>query len=290
MNDTTKPSVALFGVGEMGKPMLRRLLAAGRDVRAVDLDPQRVVDAGGTPASPEGAAVCDVVLLSIRGTPATVGVAESVLLPAAREGQIIVDTGTVRPKETRRLAERFAERGATWLDCPVSGGPGGVEQGQLRVFAGGDREAVERVRPILADVAGPDLITYCGPSGSGQITKGVNQLMMGLVNAAHLEAIAYGVKLGVDPKVLREAVGGDGRWREDFGRIADKVVAGHGRWETIKYHELPDFIAEAREADMELPLATATMATCRDDLPKVIHDFGKPAPSFWDALLESHPS
>src|SRR5690606_14194441 len=107
------------------------------------------------------------------------------VLPRSRASQVFVDHTTAHVNDARRIAQRLAERGAALLDAPVSGGSGGAASGRLRIFVGGSREAMERVAAHL-DAMG-DNVTYCGPSGAGQIVKIVNQLGMGLSAAVLLE-------------------------------------------------------------------------------------------------------
>lgn len=179
------PTIGFIGLGEMGGPMVRNLLQAGYPVLGFDLDAQRLATAVAAGAI-AGADVVDlvrqshVIATSLPSSQAFVAVAEQEILPHVAAGQTVIDFGTVTPPQTRRLAERFADQGVDLLDVPVSGGPGGVKARQLYMFAGGVQATVDRCLPILEAVGGPQRITYCGPAGSGQVVKGVNQLMMGL--------------------------------------------------------------------------------------------------------------
>ena len=287
------PAVGFIGLGAMGGPLARNLLRAGYPLRAFDLDPDRLaacVGAGaaaGTGAA-EVAARADVVLTSLPSSDAFVQVAEGELLPGARPGQTFIDLGTTTPPETRRLAARFAERGAVLLDVPVSGGPGGAERADLYLFAGGDEAALARVRPLLEAIGGAARLTHCGPAGSGQVVKGVNQLMMGLGNAAYLEALAFGVRAGVDPATIRRAIGDTGRWRADFSGVAGQAAAGRGEEVGVKFRELPYFLREAEASGFALPLTRTLHAFC-DAGERVTIDDNRPAPSFWRQLLDGGP-
>ena len=185
---TPLPTLGFVGLGEMGGPMARNLLAAGYALIGYDLDGERLAGAadagamiGDSPA--DVVAKCDVILTSLPSSGSFVQVAEQEILPSVRSGQIMIDFGTVSSPETRRLAALFAEKGVDLLDVPVSGGGGGAQRAKLFMFAGGKKETVERCRPILETVGGSEDLTYCGPAGAGQAVKGVNQLMMGLGNA-----------------------------------------------------------------------------------------------------------
>lgn len=281
------PSPAGFiGLGEIGGPMARTLIASGYALRVTDLRPEAVdavVAAGGSAATDaaEIARTCDLVLLSLPSSNAFVEVAERDLLPVARPGQIFVDMGTTTPPETRKLEASFAKAGATLLDVPVSGGAVGAEAASLYLFGGGDAATLERLRPLLACLG---QLTNCGPSGSGQIVKGVNQLMMGLGAAAYAEALAYGVRAGVDAGVIAEALGNEGRWRQDFNHVARTAAAGEGNNIGVKFRELPYFLREANEQGFPLPITAALYAFCAAG-ERVAFDDHRDAPSFWWQLV-----
>jgi 3-hydroxyisobutyrate dehydrogenase-like beta-hydroxyacid dehydrogenase len=283
------PALGFLGLGAMGGPMVRNLLRTGYAVRAFDTDPERlarcvadgasgVVDAAGTVRD------AAVLLTSLPSSDAFVHVAGEILLPHAEAGQVFIDLGTTTPPETRRLAALFAAKGAVLLDVPVSGGPGGVETRTLRMFAGGEPAILERCRPILEALGGPNFLTYCGPSGAGQVVKGVNQLAMGLGAAAYLEAVAFGVRAGVDAAVIGTAVGGLEGWRGQLGGIARRIVEEQGKEVGVKFRELPYFLREAAEQGFELPLTQVLYAFCAAGEPIVVED-NRPAPSFWHELL-----
>lgn len=283
------PTLGFIGLGAMGEPMVRNLLAAGYTVCGFDLDVDRLaacVEAGMRPRHDVAAVVaaCEIVLTSLPSSQAFLTVAENEILLNTRPGQIVIDLGTTMVHEFRALAEEFARQGVDLLDAPVSGGPGGVERRQLYMFLGGPDETVQRCMPIFIAIGGGDeRITYCGPVGSGQIVKGVNQLMMGLGNAAYLEALAFGVNAGVDAAVIRQALGNTGRWRVDFHATAGQVVEGHGDEVGVKFRELPYFIEAAKAAGFPLPLTELLYHFC-DVGERVVIDDHRPAPSFWREL------
>jgi len=285
----TAPRLGFIGVGAMGGAMARNLLAAGYPLTAFDISGERlaaIVAAGAERAesAAEVARRCDIVLTSLRSSAIFVEVAQGELLPNARAGQAFIDLGTTAPPETRRLAAAFAARGATLLDVPVSGGPHGIETRTLRMFAGGDRAAFDRCRRLLEALGGPKHIVYCGPGGCGQIVKGVNQLAMGLGDAAYMEALAFGVRAGVDPEAIREAVGGDDGFRRHFAAIAGRVVEGKGESLWVKFPELPYFLAEAAEQGVPLPLAEALYTFLSAVEPRWRDNMARPTASFWHEL------
>jgi 2-hydroxy-3-oxopropionate reductase len=127
---------------------------------------------------------------------------------------------SIAPATARSLALRAAERGATMLDAPVSGGETGAINATLSIMVGGDRRAFDAVKPILDAMGNPERVIRIGDSGSGQICKVCNQLVIGGTLAAVSEAFALARKAGVDPARVREALLG--------GFAASRVLEVHG--------------------------------------------------------------
>jgi 2-hydroxy-3-oxopropionate reductase len=284
------PTLGFLGLGAMGGPMVRNLLQAGYAVCGFDLNSDRLAAcaaAGMTPGQDVADVVrhSEIILTSLPSSQTFVTVAETELLPNVRQGQIIIDLGTTILPKFRELAARFAEKGVDLLDAPASGGPGGVERRQLYLFLGGPEEVVQRCMPLFVAIGGPERITYCGPVGCGQIVKGVNQLMMGLGNAAYLEALAFGVNAGVDASVLHKALGNTGRWRVDLSATAAQITDGRGEEVGVKFRELPYFIEAAQAAGFPLPLTELLYGFC-DAGERVVIDDNRPAPSFWRELTK----
>lgn len=288
------PAVGFIGVGAMGGPMARNLLRAGYALLTVyDRSEERMQAVTGAMAARSEAdalAASEIVCLSLPSSDAFVAVADAVLIPGARAGQVFIDFGTTTPPETRRIAAALKARDAFLIEAPVSGGTGGAEKAALRMFAGGDREAFEMVRPVLETVGGAEGLTYCGPSGAGQIVKGVNQLAMGLGAAAYLEAVAFGVRAGVAPEIIGQAVGSPTeRWRTMALQMAEAASQGRAEQVGVKFRELPYFLREAQEAGFALPL-TRTLYDFCDAGPRVVIDDNREAPSFWHELMAARDS
>jgi len=286
----SKPALGFIGLGQMGAGMVRRLLAAGYALTVYDIVPEKVsalVAVGAAEAGGVGEVVAKsaVVLTSLRSSAVFAEVAEGEMLPAARAGQLFLDMGTTEPPETRRLAEAFREKGASLLDCPVSGGPGGAAAGTLHIFAGGDRDAYDRARAILEVLGNPERVAFCGPSGCGQAVKGVNQLAMGLVAAAYMEAISFGVRAGADVAAIAQSVGGEEGWRKRLADYARRIQDGTAEDVYVKFPELPYFLREAREQGFAMPL-TAALFAFLDPHPHDRRDnMNRPVVSFWERLM-----
>ena len=197
--------VAFIGLGTMGLPMARNLLAAGHELIAVDADPARAALLGApvaaTPA--EAAHASDVALLSL---PSAAAVEEVVLgsvglrAGAAPRGFAVVDMSTGPPALARTLAAELARAGIDSLDAPVSGGPRGAETASLTVMVGGSPEAFAARRPLLEALG--SLVVHVGPAGAGQAAKLCNNLIAGATMVAIAEACAVAERERIDPAVL----------------------------------------------------------------------------------------
>ncbi len=289
------PALGFIGLGAMGGGMAMRLVRAGYPLTVYDLKPERLSDclaAGAVAAGGSGevAQRSEIVLTSLRSSAVFVEVAENELLPAARAGQVFMDMGTTEAPETRRLSAALAARGAALVDAPVSGGPGGAAAGTLHIFVGGDEAVVEKVRPVLEVLGEPRHIARCGPSGCGQAVKGVNQLAMGLVAAAYLEAIAFGVRAGADLDAIATSVGGEEGWRKRLADYAMKARDGSAEHVYVKFPELPYFLREARDQGFEMPMTQALFRFC-DAGPRNWRDnMGRECVAFWHQLMQAAPS
>lgn len=242
--------VGFIGLGLMGKPMALNLLKKGfaltvhsRSRGPVDV----LVDAGASPAeSPAAvAAACDAVITIVPDTPDVELVLQGDrgVFSTLRPGSVVIDMSTIRPSVARDLAAAAAARGAWMLDAPVSGGEIGAIDGTLSVMVGGDAEALEHVRPILAAMGHPDRITHVGPSGAGQVTKACNQMVLGATIAGVAEAFALARRSGVDPAGVRKALLG--------GFAQSRVLEVHGE-RMLKENYVPGFRTELFAKDYRI--------------------------------------
>jgi len=192
--------VAFIGLGTMGLPMARRLVAAGHEVVACDLDPARGAALGTALADLPAAAAtrAEVAILSL---PSPTAVEEAVLgLGGVGEGLVpgtaLVDMSTSPPELSRRLAAALEPRAIEVLDAPVSGGPVGAEAGALAIMVGGSSRAFERVRPLLEVMGGR--VEHVGGHGAGQAVKLCNNLIVACAMAAIGEACRVLEREGID--------------------------------------------------------------------------------------------
>jgi 3-hydroxyisobutyrate dehydrogenase-like beta-hydroxyacid dehydrogenase len=201
--------VGFVGLGKMGHPMALRLLEAGHTVHVYNRSPTPVEALASKGALP-AASLADLnsrseaVLTALPTVQAVLSVYEQ-LASGARTGQLFADHSTVNIDLNRQCAAMLAEKGADFLDAPVSGGPGGASSGTLTVMVGGNPETFSRMLPIF-EAFGKN-IRLCGPTGAGQAVKLVNQLLVGVHTSAIAEATVLGIKLGADPQVILDVVG-----------------------------------------------------------------------------------
>ena len=237
MEKNNSPAVVGFiGLGTMGREMALNLLKAGHQVYAYDVLRAAVDDlaAHGAQAAAsvaEAARYADVVITMLPDTPhveQTVFGPEG-LLQAPPPGRLVIDMSTISPQATRKMHEALAAIGVDLLDAPVSGGPQGAKNAKLSIMVGGDRDAFERGRPVLAGMG--TTIVHVGASGAGQTVKLCNQLICGINLQAISEALALGRASGVDLERLREVMlgGSAASWMlENLGpsMIAKDASAG----------------------------------------------------------------
>ena len=222
----TTARAGFVGLGVMGRPMAGHILAAGipLTVHSRSRGPIEALIAAGASDGGSAAAVArtsDVVILMLPDPPDVANVifgAEG-LLEGLRPGVVVVDMSTGDPLLARDWAVRLAEHGVGFLDAPVSGGEAGAIAASLSIMVGGAADALERARPVLAAMG--SRIVHIGDSGSGQIAKAANQLIVAATIQAVGEALVLAARAGVDPGRVREALLG--------GFAASRVLELHGQ-------------------------------------------------------------
>jgi 3-hydroxyisobutyrate dehydrogenase-like beta-hydroxyacid dehydrogenase len=191
-----------IGVGLMGGPMTKRLASLGWQVRAYDIVPER----GNVSSVADAVRGADVVLLNLP-TNEAVEDALGKLFTVMKAPQLLVDFSTIPVDACRRHAARLFEMTkCRWVDAPVSGGPPAVAAGTLTVMAGGEAEDLERLAPLMRDIAAR--CTRMGPVGGGLAAKIINQLVVGVGHAMLGEAVALCEKAGIDAARIPECLGG----------------------------------------------------------------------------------
>jgi 3-hydroxyisobutyrate dehydrogenase len=208
--------VGFIGLGAMGGPMARHLHARGLLAVAGNRSAAKAQALAAelgvrSAAGAADFADCDAVMLCV-SEDADVLQNVAALAAVLRRGALVVDHSTVARDTAQQAAAALAARGIAFLDAPVSGGVEGARNGKLSVMVGGEAEALERARPALEAYAAR--ITHMGPSGSGQATKAVNQVLVAGIAQAVCEGLALGEKLGLEAERLLPTLGAGaaGNW------------------------------------------------------------------------------
>jgi len=252
--------VALIGIGLMGLPMAKRLCQAG-------LHPHiwNRTRAKAEPLAALGAKVHDTLAQAVRDADIVVTmledgkVVESVLFAdglaqALQRGSLLIDMSSIQPAQARSHGQRLAELGVGYLDAPVSGGTLGAEAGNLAIMAGGSDQDFERGRAVLTHFGRPTLV---GPTGSGQLAKLANQMIVGVTIGVVAEALLLCAKGGADMAKVKEAVTGgfaDSRILQVHGqRMIERDFAPRGRI-SVQLKDMRNAMATAQELGFDAPI------------------------------------
>lgn len=255
-------NIGFVGLGVMGLAMARNLVRkSGQPVTGYDVRPERMemlVKDGGK-AAPDPATLyagSDVVCISVMTDEQLTATAEAIFA-SARPGTVIVDLGSSSVATVRALYGRAKSCGMFFLDSPVSGGDVGAIEGKLVIMVGGDREAFDKVHPLL-DCMGRKA-TYMGGSECGSVAKLANNMIVAIILGAIGEAFAYGVKGGLDPAVLFEAIS-DGSAANFLMSIkVPKIVSrdfSPNAWAPILQKDLGNVTAFADQMGVKIPLTS----------------------------------
>jgi 3-hydroxyisobutyrate dehydrogenase len=224
--------IGFIGLGIMGASMAANLQKAGHQLLVSDIkreaaEPHLANGAEWAATPRDVAAGSEIVFTSLPGPPEMEAVAlgENGLLSGMKRGGVYFDLSTNAPSMVRKVEAAFAERGAAMLDAPVSGGPHGAKSGKLAIWVGGDQAVFDRCKPVL-DAIG-DAARYVGPIGAGSVAKLVHNCAGYIVTVGMAEVFTMGVKAGVDPLAIWEAVrmGAIGR-RGGFDGLVDQFLPG----------------------------------------------------------------
>ena len=210
--NTVSPRIGYIGIGLMGSRMVSRLLGAGHSVAVWNRSEDKaapLLEAGATwqPSIASLTEAVDVIMLCLSDTAAVEAVVfdDGGVASAARADQVLVDFSSIDPRTSPQLAERLLTATNTpWIDAPVSGGTAGAEQGTLVMMAGGDEAVLDSIRDILAPLS--QRVTHMGPSGTGQMTKLCNQMVVANNALVIAEMLALCRGAGVDVAKLPEAL------------------------------------------------------------------------------------
>ncbi len=237
---TALPALGFAGIGLMGLPMCRRLLAAGYPLTVWNRSPHKcaeLVAAGARlAASPaELSQYSDMVLLCLADTSVVreVVFGEQGVAAGGRHGQLLVDLSSLEPSATRAMAAELAGRcGMAWLDAPVSGGTAGATAGSLAIMVGGAAQDLARARPVLMQLG--QRVTHMGAVGAGQVTKACNQMIVACNALVIAEVVALAERSGVDASLIAEALAGGFADSKPLQILAPQMAASE--FEPVKWH------------------------------------------------------
>lgn len=235
-----RPSLGFAGIGLMGLPMCKRLLAAGYPLTVWNRSPEKCADlvAAGARLATTPAELCqyaDVVMLCLADTAVVreVVFGENGVASGARAGQLLVDFSSIEPGATREMAAELAAlNGMSWLDTPVSGGTPGAEAGTLAIMVGGAAQDLARVQQVLLTLG--QRVTHMGPVGAGQVTKACNQMIVACNALVIAEVVALAEQSGVDARLIAEALAGGFADSKPLQILAPQMAESH--FEPVKWH------------------------------------------------------
>jgi 3-hydroxyisobutyrate dehydrogenase len=245
----------------MGTSMCGHLIDAGYSTTVYSRTRERaepLLEKGATWAgSPTAVAAESDVVFTMVGFP--VDVREVVLandgaLAGAKPGSVLVDATTSEPALAREIYDAAQKRDVASVDSPVSGGDVGARNATLSIMVGGDKEAVETVRPLL-ELLGKTIVHQGGP-GAGQHTKMVNQILIASGMIGVCEALLYGYRAGLDLETVLESVGGGAAGSWSLANLAPRALRGDFEPGFFVEHFLKDMeiaLDEARRMNLALP-------------------------------------
>lgn len=262
---TGRLKAGLIGLGAMGVPMARNLAKRGFLAAVWNRNREKAESLAGefgvacpeTPA--ELARLVDVILICVSADDDVLEMVKA-LLPSIDESKVVVDLSTVSSETARKAAVLVGEKGAAFLDAPVSGGVEGAKSGALAMMVGGDAAMLEKARPVLEALAAR--IVHMGKAGAGQGAKAVNQVMAAGINQAVTEALAFGEAQGLPMDKVIEVISGGaaGNW---FLRHRGPTMV-HGTFTpgfkvALHHKDLKICRMMAQQIGVHLPLAETTL-------------------------------
>lgn len=239
-------NIGYIGLGLMGKPCARHLMKAGHTVYIWARNPRKVQD-----LISEGAVWCDTpaqvaakvetLFTNLSDTPdvRAVLLGAGGVIEGGKSGLIVADMSTISAIATREMGKELAAKGIILVDAPVSGGTKGAEEATLTVMVGAEPEVFEKVKPLLSIMGGK--VTRIGELGAGQVAKSCNQIMFTSTLMGVSEAFRLARTLGVDIKMVREALMG--------GFARSTVLELHGQ-RIIDQNFAPGFKIDLHRKDM----------------------------------------
>jgi 3-hydroxyisobutyrate dehydrogenase len=259
--------IGFIGLGNMGAPMARNLVAAGHSVTGFDLAPIEVEGMTKVASAAEAATGQEVVITMLPNGQILRAVAAEVL-PVMDQGAVLLDCSTVDVGSARQVAQDCAAAGLLALDAPVSGGIGGAQAGTLTFMVGGSDAAFAIAKPLF-DIMGQKAV-HCGESGAGQGAKICNNMILGITMIGTCEAFALAEKLGLDAGKLFDVVSTSSGY--SWSTNAYCPVPGVGPESPADRGYQPGFAAELMLKDLRLSQQAAESVSADTPLGQAATD------------------
>ena len=260
----SKPTVGFIGLGIMGRPMAKHLLAAGYALVVYDIVQPAVAElkaaGAATAASPKEVAQRSQVLITmLPDSPDVEAVAlgPGGIIEAATAGTLYADMSSIAPSTAVKVAKALGEKGVRCLDAPVSGGEVGAINATLSIMVGGDAAAFDELKPIFECLG--KTITLCGANGAGQIVKACNQIQVALNILGMAEALVLGSKAGVDPAIIQKVLSGGYAQSRVSDVRGPKVIQGDfkpGFKGKLHFKDLNIIMKTSAEVGVSLPVTS----------------------------------
>ena len=260
---TQQTPIAFLGMGIMGSRMATRLIEAGFQVAVWNRTTQAcepLIELGATHLKLEHINQYPIIMICLADDNAVCEVFQTIQ-PFLVAKQVIVDFSSLSVETTLNLVEHAKEQHVDWVDSPVSGGKAGAEDGNLVVFAGGNAQLIDRLRPIYQVVS--QRVTYMGGHGTGQATKICNQLIVAANSALIAEAVALARQAGVDTTLLAPALAGGFADSKPFQILAPRMATYN--FEPVQWKvqtlskDLKNAVTLAQHFNLAIPVATQAL-------------------------------
>ena len=243
--------IAFIGLGNMGGPMAKNLVSAGNQVVGFDLVEAAILDAKkngidivkNAPSTTIGAEIL-ISMLPASEHVESLYLKEG-LLKDIDPSTLIIDCSTIAPETSRKVGKEAEKLGLSMIDAPVSGGVAGAKAATLTFIVGGRKESLDKAKPVLEKMG--KSIFHAGDSGSGQVAKICNNMLLAIHMCGTAESIALGVKNGLNPEILSEIMrkSSGGNWSLEvynpYPGVMKEVPANRG-YEGGFLNNLFDFI------------------------------------------------
>lgn len=263
MASVKKETIGFIGTGTMGKSMSLNLMKAGYPLIAYDINPkplQELKEKGAAVGRSikEVAAQANVIITMLPNSEDVekVILGENGVIEGVKGDAIVIDMSTIDPSVSRRISQVLQSKNIKMLDAPVSGGPPGAEAGTLSIMVGGDEDIFHKCQDVFKAMG--KNIFHCGSNGNGAIVKCINNLLTGTYAIASAEALALGVKAGVDFKTLFDVISVS-TGQNVFIKTAGAAKAFKGDFEpgfmaNLMYKDLGIAVTLAREQGVPVPV------------------------------------